>query len=90
MRCLHRVEDRVGLLSPGERFAAACDEVFPQMGGWFTRFYHDSRRWDGPYPRWFADWVDAEARAAVVRWWEPLLVPGLLQTAGYAQALFRA
>jgi len=60
------------------------------MGGWFTRFYNDSRRWDGPYPRWFADWVDAEGRATVVRWWEPLLVPGLLQTPDYARALFKA
>ncbi len=25
------------------------------MGGWFTRFCNDSRQWDGPYPRWFAD-----------------------------------
>ena len=79
-----------GLLSPGQRFAAACDEAFPQMGGWFTRFCNDSRQWDGPYPRWFADWVDAEARATVIRWWEPLLVPGLLQTAEYARALFKA
>ena len=61
-----RVES--GLLSPGQRFAAACDEAFPQMGGWFTRFCNDSRQWDGPYPRWFADWVDAEARATVIRW----------------------
>ena len=60
------------------------------MGGWFTRFYNDSRRWDGPYPRWFADWVDAERRATVLRTWEPLLVPGLLQTPEYARALFKA
>ena len=79
-----------GLLSPAERFAAACDEAFPQMGGWCTRFYSNSRKWDGPYPRWFADWVDAEARATVIRWWEPLLIPGLLQTPEYARALFRA
>lgn len=79
-----------GLLSPTERFAAACDEAFPQMGGWFTRFYHNSPRWDGPYPRWFGDWVDAERRATVVRWWEPLLVPGLLQTPEYARVLFKA
>jgi hypothetical protein len=83
-----RVES--GLLSPSERFAHACDESFPQMGGWFIRFCHDSRRWDGPYPRWFADWVDAERRAAVLRTWEPLLVPGLLQTPEYARALFKA
>ena len=73
-----------------ERFAAACDEAFPQMGGWYTRFYDDSRRWDGPYPRWFADWVETENQATVLRTWEPLLVPGLLQTAEYARALFKA
>lgn len=79
-----------GLLAPTERFANACDEAFPQMGGWFTRFCDGSSRWDGPYPRWFVDWVDAERRAAVLRTWEPLLVPGLLQTAEYARALFKA
>lgn len=79
-----------GQLSPAERFARACDEAFPQMGGWFGRFYRASLKWDAPYPRWFEDWVDAEGRAAVIRWWEPLLVPGLLQTPEYARALFRA
>ena len=79
-----------GQLSPAERFARACDEAFPQMGGWFGRFYRASLRWNAPYPRWFEDWVDAEGRAAVIRWWEPLLVPGLLQTPEYARALFRA
>jgi hypothetical protein len=83
-----RVES--GQLSPTERFAESCDEAFPQMGGWFARFYRASLKWDGPYPRWFEDWVDAERRAAVIRWWEPLLVPGLLQTPEYARALFRA
>jgi hypothetical protein len=79
-----------GLLNPAERFANACDEAFPQMGGWFTRFHRDSGRWGGPYPRWFADWVDTEHHAAVLRTWEPLLVPGLLQTPEYARALFKA
>jgi hypothetical protein len=79
-----------GLLSPAERFAEACDEAFPQMGGWFGRFYRASLRWDGPYPRWFEDWVDGEGRAKVLRYWAPLLVPGILQTAEYARVLFRA
>jgi hypothetical protein len=47
-------------------------------------------RWDGPYPRWFEDWVDAERRAPVLRTWEPLLMPGLLQTPEYARVLFKA
>ena len=76
-----------GTLSPGQRFAAACDEAFPQMGGWFSRFCHDSRTWAGPHPPWFRDWVETEARATVIRWWEPLLIPGLLQTEDYARAV---
>jgi transcriptional regulator with XRE-family HTH domain len=40
-------------------------------------------------PPWFADWVqDIEATATVLRWFEPLLVPGLLQTEPYARALY--
>ena len=76
-----------GTLSPARRFSAACDEAFPQMSGWFSRFYHDSRTWAGPHPPWFRDWVEIEARATVIRWWEPLLVPGLLQTPDYARAV---
>ena len=37
---------------------------------WFTRFYTGSRQWDGPYPRWFADWVDAETGAPGGERWE--------------------
>jgi DNA-binding XRE family transcriptional regulator len=34
-----------GEREPTERFAVACDEAFPHMTGWFTRFYRDSRKW---------------------------------------------
>src|SRR5580692_5590960 len=41
----------------------------------------------GP-PGWFAGWSeDIEARASVIRWFEPSLVPGLLQTEAYARAV---
>jgi transcriptional regulator with XRE-family HTH domain len=40
------------------------------------------------YPDWFQDWPDKEAAASTLRWFEPLLVPGLLQTDMYARALF--
>jgi hypothetical protein len=30
----------------------------------------------GP-PGWFAKWADIEARAGLIRWFEPLLIPGL-------------
>jgi transcriptional regulator with XRE-family HTH domain len=79
-----------GVITPDEKFISACDEAFPGMHGWFTRFWRDSRTWDAPYPSWFKDWIDAERHARIVRTWEPIIIPGLLQTPGYARALFRA
>jgi transcriptional regulator with XRE-family HTH domain len=76
-----------GTLSPTERFAEACDEAFPHMDGWFSRFYHDSRKWNGPYPAWFRPFVEYEARAKSLRTFEHSLVPGQLQTADYARAV---
>lgn len=40
------------------------------------------------YPSWFQDWLIKEREARRLRWFEPLLVPGLLQTADYARAVF--
>ena len=42
-----------------------------------------------PHPLWFQEWTLKEAEAAALRWFEPMLVPGLLQTADYARAIFR-
>jgi transcriptional regulator with XRE-family HTH domain len=41
------------------------------------------------FPAWFQDWAFKEAEAATLRWFEPLIVPGLLQTEGYARAIFQ-
>jgi transcriptional regulator with XRE-family HTH domain len=80
---------QVGKVETGERapaqdFAEACDRAFPDAGGLFGRIYQLARRWDGGYPSWFAEWIDSERRATSICWWEPLLIPGLLQTADYA------
>lgn len=78
-----------GDIDPSEAFAAGCDRAFPGRHGWFIRFWHDSHRWDHPYPAWFHDWVEKFERLAVIlRAWQPSLVPGLLQTADYARAIF--
>ena len=79
-----------GILGPTGRFLAACVEAFPQLE-WLSRFYHDSRTWgDAPFPRWFEDWLNIERETSSLRIWQPIIVPGLLQTAGYARALFLA
>ncbi|MEV4224784.1 helix-turn-helix transcriptional regulator [Nonomuraea sp. NPDC049725] len=40
-------------------------------------------------PKWFRTWPKIEAAARMIRSWEPLLVPGLFQTADYARAVLR-
>jgi transcriptional regulator with XRE-family HTH domain len=76
-----------GEREPTERFAVACDEAFPAMNGWFTRFWRGQQTWSGPYPPWFLDWLVIESRATLIRTWQPSLVPGLLQTPDYARAV---
>src|SRR6266700_4256193 len=56
----------------------------------FARLTKLARSADGPVPTWFEDWLEAEGKAHTLRIWQPLIVPGLLQTAAYARALFLA
>jgi transcriptional regulator with XRE-family HTH domain len=86
---------QVGKVETGDRapspdFAQGCDEALPAASGLFTRIYALARRWDGGHPSWFSEWLEAERRATSLCWWEPLLVPGLLQTAEYARAILAA
>jgi transcriptional regulator with XRE-family HTH domain len=94
-RALNFSGDLVGKVETAERapapgFAAGCDGVFPQLDGLFTRLLELARRWDGSYPQWFRDWLEAEREATSLRTWQPLLVPGLLQTADYARSILAA
>ena len=86
---------QVGKVETGERtpvpdFVEACDRAFPDTGGLFGRIHQLARRWDSGYPSWFAEWIDSEQKATSLRSWEPLLIPGLLQTADYARAILAA
>lgn len=38
-------------------------------------------------PTWLREWIEFEREARLLRWFEPALVPGLLQTKAYAQAV---
>jgi transcriptional regulator with XRE-family HTH domain len=80
----------MGERSPAPEFAEACDQTFPEANGLFGRIYRLARRWDGGYPSWFAEWIESERQATSLHSWEPLLIPGLLQTADYARAILSA
>jgi transcriptional regulator with XRE-family HTH domain len=90
-------DDMVGKIENGQRvpteqFAAACDSVAELntggMLGELRELLKDYLK-QRAYPGWFARWPDKEAEAKTLRWYEPLLVPGLIQTEDYARAVFR-
>ena len=77
---------------PAEDFPPRLDAVSElDTRGALTRLWdhlkkgHKQRRYG-----WLQQWADIEARATVLRWYEPLVVPGLLQTEDYARAILSA
>jgi transcriptional regulator with XRE-family HTH domain len=58
--------------------------------GLLRRWAGLARRADGPIPAWFEDWLAAEREAVTLRYWQPIIIPGLFQTAEYARALLLA
>jgi transcriptional regulator with XRE-family HTH domain len=76
-----------GLISPDAHFAEVCDEAFPEMSGWFTRFYTDSQGWGAAFPPALREFAAYEAEAVTLWTFEHSLIPGLLQTPGYARAV---
>jgi transcriptional regulator with XRE-family HTH domain len=78
-----RVEN--GFTMPDEAFAVACDTAFPEMGGWFWRFWKDSRGWGSAFTPALREFADYEAEALTLRTFEHSVIPGLLQTDNYAR-----
>lgn len=69
---------------PGPDLARRCDAALG-TGGLFERIQRRLHR-DG-FITWFQEWAVIEAEAVALRWYEPLFVPGLLQTEAYARAV---
>jgi len=81
-----------GQRAPTEEFTAACDAV-AELGtdgalGRLRELLRDYLK-QRAYPGWFHRWPDTEASAKTLRTFEPMVVPGLLQTEEYATAIFR-
>src|ERR1700735_2736457 len=76
-----------GSRAPSLDFARRGDEAL-STGGLLARLQPFVR--SEAYPAWFRDWVEVEREAVSLRWFEPLLIPGLLQTEEYARAVLAA
>jgi transcriptional regulator with XRE-family HTH domain len=78
---------------PAKDFPERLDAV-PELDsrGGLTRLWSNLRKGlrHRAVPGWFQPWTHFEAQAATLRSYEPLLVPGLLQTEDYARAILAA
>jgi transcriptional regulator with XRE-family HTH domain len=82
-----------GQRPPAEDFPGRLDAVAElDTRGALTRLWDHLKKGlrHRAYPGWFQPWADIEAQAATLRSYEPLLVPGLLQTEDYARAILSA
>ena len=76
-----------GLVQADEAFARACDVAFGHLDGFFMRFWKDCQTWGAAFPAAFREFAAYEAEAVTIWTFQHSLVPGLLQTEGYARAV---
>ena len=76
-----------GLVQADEAFARTCDVAFPHLDGFFTRFWKECQTWTPAFPAAFREFATYEAEALTIWTFQHSLVPGLLQTEGYARAV---
>src|SRR5580704_11042285 len=77
---------------PAEDFPPRLDAI-PDLDtrGTLTRLWDHLKKGQKQHLHgWFQEWADIEAEATALRWYEPLVVPGLLQTEDYARAILSA
>jgi transcriptional regulator with XRE-family HTH domain len=73
---------------PTDDFVQKCDEKL-ELEGALLRLKAMIDNMAAQIPTWFRGWVETERNADNLRTWEPLIVPGLLQTESYARAVMQ-
>jgi transcriptional regulator with XRE-family HTH domain len=76
-----------GRRTPSLDFAGRCDQALGS-DGLLSRVQVKVAGECGP--SWFREWAVVEREAVMLRCWEPLLIPGLLQTPEYVRAVMRS
>ncbi|MEV7005532.1 helix-turn-helix transcriptional regulator [Streptosporangium sp. NPDC051022] len=75
-----------GKRPPTDDFVNRCDEAL-ELEGALGRLKAMIDNMATKIPPWFREWVEIEQNAESLRTWEPIIVPGLLQTPKYARAI---
>ncbi|MFF4625484.1 DUF5753 domain-containing protein [Nonomuraea jabiensis] len=84
---------KISMVERGERpadedFAHTADAALGAGGGLLAR-WRETVEHASHWPAWLAQLAEIEQQADILRTWQPLIVPGLLQTQAYARAIFR-
>ncbi|MEU9124143.1 helix-turn-helix transcriptional regulator [Streptomyces sp. NPDC048506] len=82
-----KVESGTLLPRPSEKFAKGCDTAFG-TGELFAGLL--KRIEEGDHPSWFVPYANLERKASRILDYSTNVVKGLLQTEGYARAIFQA
>jgi len=85
-------ESLIGLIERGRRkptrkFTLSAETVL-DLNGELLRLLPSATGVSAP--KWFRQWPGVEENAHTIRTWQPLVVPGLLQTPAYARAILGA
>lgn len=73
--------------APNRKLVEALDRALSKNGD-LLRKWGQARQAESD-PDWYLQVVTSEERASEIRMWHPNLVPGFMQTAAYAQVIFR-
>jgi transcriptional regulator with XRE-family HTH domain len=84
-----------GLRPPSPDVAEAYAREFPDLNallesGLIERWAEHVKKNGGVFPKFFHSWVDNEKTARGLFYWEPTLIPGILQIQEYARAILTA
>jgi len=84
----HVAKVEAGTRVPQESFAKKCDEILG-TGGALLRMWRQIDWYpEVQHPDWFERRAEMDAQAVALREYQERVVPGMLQTPGYAHALF--
>ncbi|MEV7964784.1 helix-turn-helix transcriptional regulator [Sphaerisporangium sp. NPDC088356] len=75
-----------GQRTPSRDLAQRCDDALGAGGELVRLWVHLSGEVS---PHWFRGWLGVEQEAHTLHTWQPIVVPGLLQTEEYARAILR-